>query len=151
MFRSHRSSLTLASWAEDQERSRVYDDELRREPGFRPDPKPAKRVKADVRDWETMRTLLDEGCQLCGSFGWEEGYGLSLHHLVSRSLGGDDVRENLAPLCGHGTVGCHGDVEARRNDARGRLRERLTLEQRRYVLGKKGYAWLVKNYPPVQS
>jgi hypothetical protein len=45
-------------------------------------------------------------CVICGAID------ISIHHILSRSLGGDDVWENLAPLCGSGTHGCHGGVEA---------------------------------------
>lgn len=36
--------------------------------------------------------------------------GLSLHHFVKHPR--DDLRGNLVMLCGHGTAGCHGLVEA---------------------------------------
>jgi HNH endonuclease len=45
-------------------------------------------------------------CVICG------GIDISIHHILPRGQGGDDVWENLAPLCGSGTHGCHGGVEA---------------------------------------
>lgn len=48
------------------------------------------------RDPGLLRLLhyeFDE-CALCGATG-----GLHLHHVLLRSRGGDDVRENLVPLC----------------------------------------------------
>lgn len=44
-------------------------------------------------------------CVICG------GIDISVHHILPRSQGGDDVWENLVPLCGSGTHGCHGAVE----------------------------------------
>lgn len=52
------------------------------------------------RDPGLLRLLhfeYDECC-LCGSTN-----GLHLHHVLLRSRGGDDVRENLVPLCHY----CH--------------------------------------------
>ena len=40
--------------------------------------------------------------------------GMSLHHILKHPR--DDVRGNLVMLCGHGTAGCHGLIEA--HDAR---------------------------------
>lgn len=48
-------------------------------------------------------------CELCGSID------ISIHHIYPRGQGGDDVWENLVPLCGDGTRGCHGGVEAGRD------------------------------------
>lgn len=53
-----------------------------------------------------------QSCVLCGD------PAQSKHHVLPRSQGGDDVAENLVWLDGSGTTGCHGDVEARRGDAR---------------------------------
>lgn len=36
-------------------------------------------------------------------------YGITLHHVIKRSQGGSDVRDNLVPLCqGPFTEDCHG-------------------------------------------
>lgn len=110
-----------------------------------PDPKPAARVRADLKDWTAMRSLLQGPCQVCGVR--SSVHGMSLHHVVPRSAGGSDVPENLAVLCGHGTVGCHGDVEARRNGARERLRLNMTDDQIRYATTAKSLAWLERHYP----
>lgn len=68
------------------------------------DPKEPKRIK----DPELLRQAhyaFDE-CVICGHID------ISVHHILPRSQGGDDVWENLVPLCGDGTTGCHGAVEA---------------------------------------
>lgn len=36
----------------------------------------------------------------------------SLHHVISKSLGGDDCEENSVSVCGSGTTGHHGLLEA---------------------------------------
>ncbi|HSE45683.1 MAG TPA: HNH endonuclease signature motif containing protein [Gemmatimonadales bacterium] len=60
-----------------------------------------------IKDPELLRQAhwaFDE-CVLCG------GIDISIHHILPRGQGGDDVWENLAPLCGDGTTGCHGGIE----------------------------------------
>ena len=68
-----------------------------------PDPKSGARI----RDPGLMRQAhwaFDE-CVICG------GIDISIHHVLPRKQQGDDVWENLAPLCGDGTSGCHGGIE----------------------------------------
>lgn len=45
-------------------------------------------------------------CELCGR------QGLGVHHRLKRSAGGTWSPANLLRLCGSGTTGCHGRVEA---------------------------------------
>lgn len=73
------------------------------------DPKREPRI----RDRELLRRMHFEfeECVLCGNVEF------SIHHFLKRSQGGDDVRENLTALCGHGTAGCHGRVEASEEEA----------------------------------
>jgi 5-methylcytosine-specific restriction endonuclease McrA len=83
-----------------------------------PEPKPAKRrpreksrtfrFVATLREWNELRLEKFYGhpCRLCRSWALPAG----LHHIVPRSLGGDDVAANLVLLCGTGTTGCHGHV-----------------------------------------
>jgi hypothetical protein len=114
------------------------------------DPKPVPRVLATASEWDLLVAELPLACQICGSTGYDsdlQWIGLSVHHVVSKAQRGDDVKGNLAVLCGHGTAGCHGDVEHRRSGARERLREHLTTEQLRYVVKKKGSGWLDTHYP----
>lgn len=61
-----------------------------------------------IKDPELMRQAhwAFDDCVVCGRID------ISIHHILPRSLGGDDVWENLVPLCGSGTHGCHGAVEA---------------------------------------
>lgn len=58
----------------------------------------------------TGRTIVMERsqgrCELCGR------EGLGVHHRLKRSAGGSWSPANLLRLCGSGTHGCHGRVEA---------------------------------------
>jgi hypothetical protein len=122
---------------------------------MRPDPKPAKRVKATADQWVQLRKQKLGPCRCCGenmlavfpAYPWNQsGLESSLHHVVPKSLGGDDLAENLAPLCGDGTRGCHGLVEARDPWACSLLGLRLTGTERDYVLAKKGADFLARYY-----
>lgn len=53
----------------------------------------------------------------------------TLHHITPRSQGGGDVQENLAPLCGDGSRGCHGLIESHGNGWR-----RVAAAIREFVL-----------------
>jgi hypothetical protein len=105
------------------------------------DPKPAKRVKASPAEWERLRAEKIALCRVCS-----DAVGATLHHLVSKSLGGGDVADNLVPLCGSGTTGCHGLVEAHNMWACDLLGRRLTEAERAYVVGKKGAYFLESRY-----
>lgn len=56
------------------------------------------------------------------------------HHLVPRDMGGDDVADNIVPLCPTD----HELVTRGNATALYRLRERLTDSERSYILGKLG-------------
>lgn len=53
-------------------------------------------------------------CQRCGQFIGECGeYSIrSIQHRIKRSQGGTNHYGNLVTMCGNGTLGCHGWVEA---------------------------------------
>lgn len=93
-----------------------------------------RRKVADARTWTELRSekLFGERCRCCGA------RADSLHHLVSRSRGGDDVADNLVPLCGDGTRGCHGSIERRTYGALHALALNLTDGEYAYVVGKLG-------------
>jgi predicted restriction endonuclease len=104
-----------------------------------PDPKPSKRIKATHKDWQVLRWhKMTQGCRLCGMRDRVE-----LHHLVGRDLGGDDVLDNLVPLC----PTHHQMVEERVSEACYALREQLRASEIRYVLEKKSFVFLNRYYP----
>lgn len=125
------------------------------EPWWNSDPKEGPRIRASRDEWRELQVLKAGPCRICGN-GWKDGMAIGLHHLVARSLLGDDVPENLVPLCGSGTTGCHGKVEDRDPEACSTLRKNLTAEEIAYCLRKKGELWLDSRYPlvpfmPVES
>lgn len=76
-----------------------------------PDPKPPRRPKRPrgnrVVDKEPGRLLRLSG-ELCVVCRLERG--TNAEHVIAKGAPhfGDDVEENLLPLCGSGTMGCHG-------------------------------------------
>jgi len=60
-----------------------------------PDPKPEKRIRNSAAILSKM--LSDPTCRGCRRQATEG------HHIIHRSLGGDDVRDNIMPLCSY----CH--------------------------------------------
>lgn len=113
------------------------------EPFGGPDAKQAKRV----RDPKAMKAVHEQGCFCvlnCGDRG-------SVHHVLPRSQGGDDVDANMVCLCGSGTTGHHGKVEANDTATLVLLGEHLLLERPDTVayiktkLGETGGAeWLAR-------
>lgn len=107
---------------------------------YAPDPKPPRRKK----NAKVMKALHLKGviCVLCGEPG-------TLHHVLPRSQGGDDIEANLLGLCGDGVAGCHGLIEA--NDEKTRIDLGLyimldRLDTYDYILEKlgreQGLSWL---------
>lgn len=109
---------------------------------MRSDPRPAKRYRATLEEWEWFRTwFATSDCWVCAG-PWQE-----LHHILARSQGGDDDLTNLVPVCRE----CHGLIEARDPYARSRIRGALMPSNLEYLRGKFGgdrvEGWLERNYP----
>lgn len=71
-----------------------------------------RRKVASRKTWEKLRDERLGPCLVC-QYGTHHGNDLArieLHHVVPRDRFGDDVAENLVPLCS----GCHDMIEARR-------------------------------------
>jgi 5-methylcytosine-specific restriction endonuclease McrA len=62
----------------------------------------------------------------------------TLHHLVPRSMGGDDVADNLVGLCGNGSSGCHGLVTENDPGTLAALAASLRESEVAYVVSKLG-------------
>jgi 5-methylcytosine-specific restriction endonuclease McrA len=111
-----------------------------------PDPKPGKRKRSRpagriVNPRAGRAKIQDEGkCRICPS-----RIDLDRHHLVPRSLGGDDVDENLIPLCHT----CHMEFEhgTRRGWFGHLIRRALTRSELAYVLRRKSEVFLERYYP----
>lgn len=110
-----------------------------------PDWKDPPRHKANRREWERLRARKIGPCRVCGKT--KRKIKITLHHLVPRSLGGDDFEDNLVPLCGDGTTGCHGLIEAHHPRACASLRRALTVEEVAYISEKRGTYYLRRRYP----
>jgi 5-methylcytosine-specific restriction endonuclease McrA len=108
-----------------------------------PDPKPLPRVRLPRKQWTSLWRQIVAGkyCRLCGE------RAETAHHIVARNKGGDDVGENLMEVCGDGTRGCHGRIEARDPETCAAVRTNLRGSELEYVLRKKGEAWLERRYP----
>lgn len=105
----------------------------------------AKRVqptKASAAVVAAIREVKCRSCRLCGT-----PFNVNAHHLIPRSRGGRWHVDNLVGLCGSGTTGCHGLVEARDPAACYLLRARLTDSEYAYVIGVMGEGWLDRRLP----
>lgn len=112
------------------------------------------RYVATRAEWEViLRTKLGP-CRVCGAT-----LRPSLHHLVGKDNFGDDVIENLIPLCGSGTTGCHGIYESHHSgesmdgirreweEVADTIRRTLLDEEIRYADRKAGDTYLERSYP----
>ena len=108
-----------------------------------PPKKPRRTSASHARIAEIRAKKVDgQPCRVCGTLDQ-----VTAHHLIPRSLGGVWTESNIVGLCGHGTAGCHGDVEARHADALYRLRASLTDAEYSYVVEKAGEQFLARYYP----
>lgn len=57
-------------------------------------------------DGRLAKLLRDPACRVC------EGPGATFHHVPKRSQGGINCYDAGAAVCGSGTTGCHGLIEA---------------------------------------
>lgn len=86
------------------------------------DHKPPKRIK----DPELLKQLhlRWQECVLCQGTQYTEGR-LSLHHIHKHPR--DDLQANLVMLCGDGTRGCHGKIEAHDEESKRRLGSHIAM------------------------
>lgn len=113
------------------------------------DPKPERRIRDPHAG--ISKATREGRCRACGRR--PRGHGLdSLNraHLVPKGQRGDDVDENIVPLCGSGTSGCHGALTSHPagwQRVAARLRANLRDEEIAYIVTKKSQAWLDETYP----
>lgn len=106
-----------------------------------PDFKEGPRVVIHSSAWKGVHAQKSGPCRFCGTNSRVE-----LHHLVPRSLGGDDVEDNLIPLCHEH----HMAWEDRGKDWAlicAGIRDTLSTPELSYVIGKKGEQFLDRYYP----
>ena len=88
------------------------------DPDFKDGPRTVDR-KASL-----AKLLRDPLCRACGA------RATNTHHLVGRGQGGDDDVDNLIPLCGSGSDGCHGALHGNPYvDASGRRWDAFSVRQ----------------------
>lgn len=63
-----------------------------------------RRKPATPKQWAALHSEKNGPCRLCAKPGPSQ-----LHHVIPRDRGGDDIAENLVPLC----QPCHQKVELR--------------------------------------
>ena len=70
------------------------------------------RHEASATEMAQIRAEKLGPCIVCMYLGTRQPHASTLHHVVPRDRGGDDIKENMVSVCGHGTIGHHGDIEA---------------------------------------
>ena len=91
-----------------------------------------RRKIASPKQWQAIVAAKLGECRVCCDRSRIAGH--HLHHLVPRSRGGDDVADNIVPLCPecHDAITRHKPLESRE------LAESLTDAEYAYVIGKLG-------------
>ena len=123
---------------------------LRRTPFKRRPPVRGRRTKGRYRataaEWQKIREekLIGKDCRIPGC----RAPAIGLHHLIGRDLLGDDVAENLIPLCGDGTTGHHGLAQELDRATCSQIRRTMLRSEAAYVKLKLGGVWLDRWYPP---
>lgn len=72
------------------------------------------RQIAGRKRWEQIRSSKMGPCVVCLWRGETQPLPSSLHHAVPKDRNGADTEANCVPVCGDGTTGHHGDIEAGR-------------------------------------
>jgi len=97
-----------------------------------------RRKVASPKQWAAIRADKLTSCRICDESqriaGTSSTSSLELHHLVNRSQGGDDVADNLVPLCS----AHHGFVTNRTANTLRVLAESLTDGEYAYCIEKLG-------------
>lgn len=94
--------------------------------------------KASPGQWQRIIEAKRGQCLICERLGVRaRSMYMDFHHLVPRARGGDDVAENIVPLCSlH-----HHDVTVNNPHALAALHLMLTNDERAYCESKLGAEW----------
>lgn len=101
-------------------------------PDVHSDPKPVKRIR-DSSVYDEFH-LYNWTCVACS---WENRT-VEAHHVLSRAQGGDDVMDNLVPLCRSCHRAYHNGNRAPRRMIARFLRSEAGSEHSSYLIGKLG-------------
>jgi 5-methylcytosine-specific restriction endonuclease McrA len=97
-----------------------------------------RRKVASAKQWQAIQAAKLGPCRVCvapsRNGGGFQSHRIQLHHIVPRDLGGDDVPENIAPVCGD----CHGKITRRETTALHALAASLTDAEYAYCIDKLG-------------
>jgi hypothetical protein len=108
--------------------------------------------RATTVEWQVLLGTKGGLCRVCGS------KHTTLHHLLGGTYRSDEA-DNLIPLCGDGTSGCHGIYTSRMRgmsldgvvrtwaQVADRIRRSLSEREQAYVVERVGLAGLEKRYP----
>jgi 5-methylcytosine-specific restriction endonuclease McrA len=103
-----------------------------------------RRKVASPKQWQAIQAAKFGPCRVCcdpGSNGKLHGL-IHLHHVVSREDFGDDVPENMAPLC----PTCHDRVTRRAPLECRELLECLTDAEYAYMIARGGESYPERAY-----
>jgi 5-methylcytosine-specific restriction endonuclease McrA len=97
-----------------------------------------RRKVASAKQWQRIAAEKKGPCRVCKRptthlEAWRAG-SLTLHHIIPRDFGGDDVADNIAPLC----FACHPLVTDLERHACLALCSSLTDAEYAYAIGKLG-------------
>ena len=95
-----------------------------------------RRKVASPKQWQAIIAAKIGLCRMCCdpcTNGTLHGR-VQFHHIVARDLGGDDVADNIVPLC----PDCHHDVTRRVKAASAALCASLTDAEYAYAIDKAG-------------
>ena len=87
-----------------------------------------RRKVASPKTWQAIMDAKRGPCRVCGK------PGTSFHHVIPRDFHGDDLSENIAPLC----FECHLLVTMRESKSCRKLCRSLTDSEYAYAIGKLG-------------
>lgn len=108
--------------------------------------------RATDQEWLEYLRIKGDRCRVCGA------PHASLHHLLGGAWRSDEL-DNLVPLCGGGTTGCHGIYTSRMTgqsldgvrrtweQVADRIRRSLTRAEVLYVTERVGEPGLDRRYP----
>jgi hypothetical protein len=107
-----------------------------------------RRKVASPKQWQAIRAEKIDGerCRVCDCHASIAG-AMQAHHLVARAKGGDDVADNLVPLCAI----CHASVTSLSAPYCRILVASLTDAEFAYCIGKGGEGFFERAYKPARS
>ena len=105
-----------------------------------------RRKVASPKQWQAIIAAKGADCRVCVNVPQSPNGQITYHHLIPRDFGGDDVADNVIPLC----RGCHFVVTAtigmddkRRIES---LLANLSDAEYAYAVGKAGEDWAERIY-----